>query len=265
MLELYHNDMSVCAQKVRIVLAEKKLDWKDHHLNLFEGEARTDEYKRLNPNGVVPTLITENGEIIIESTVITEYLDDEFPSPSLTPPNPYSAALMRLWNKQLDEGIHLSTASVSNAVAFRFRQVVTKSNEELKKYFDRIPDPVRRERLWDLTVNGTKSEHFATAIFRFEKLFSDMEICLRENEWLAGSDFSLADAAFTPYITRFDHLDLLGLLDKRPHTLKWYNRVCKRDSYKVAIQNRLDDSLVSLMSEKGSDALPEVRRIIDNG
>ena len=73
--------MSVCAQKVRIVLAEKKLNWKDHHLSLFKGESRTDKYKKLNPNGVVPTLVTENGEIIIESTVITEYLDEAFPSP----------------------------------------------------------------------------------------------------------------------------------------------------------------------------------------
>ena len=100
--------MSVCAQKVRIVLAEKELTWKDNHLNLFKGEARSEEYKKLNPNGVVPTLVTENGTIIIESTVITEYLDEAFSSPPLKPTTPFSKAAMRLWTKQLDESIMLA-------------------------------------------------------------------------------------------------------------------------------------------------------------
>ena len=73
MIQLYHNDMSSCAQKVRIVLAEKGLEWESHHLSLREGESRTSEYKKLNPNGVVPTLITDSNETIIESTVIMEY------------------------------------------------------------------------------------------------------------------------------------------------------------------------------------------------
>jgi hypothetical protein len=37
MIELYHNDMSVCAQKARFALAEKKLQWEGHHLNLRAG------------------------------------------------------------------------------------------------------------------------------------------------------------------------------------------------------------------------------------
>ena len=74
---------------------------------MFKGESRTDKYKKLNPNGVVPTLVTENGEIIIESTVITEYLEEAFPSPPLRPKKPYLTAIMRLWTKQLDEGVHV--------------------------------------------------------------------------------------------------------------------------------------------------------------
>lgn len=265
MLELYHNDMSVCAQKVRIVLAEKKLKWKDNHLNLFKGEARTEKYKKLNPNGVVPTLVTENRQIITESTVITEYLDEAFSSPPLKPKTPHLIATMRLWTKQLDEGIHVSTASVSNAIAFRYAHFEGKSKEEIKMHYDAIPDPARRERLWDLAMNGINSKYFSIAIFRFEKLFTDMEITLNKNEWLAGNNYSLADIAFTPYITRFDHLNLLGLLDQRPHILKWYDKIRKRDSYKVAIEDRLENKIVSLMIEKGKETLPEVRQIIDKG
>jgi glutathione S-transferase len=50
MIELYHNDMSVCAQKVRFALAEKNLSWQEHHLNLRAGEQQKPEYIKLNPN-----------------------------------------------------------------------------------------------------------------------------------------------------------------------------------------------------------------------
>ncbi len=78
MLQLYHNDMSTCAQKVWLTLAEKGLDWEGIHFNLREGPQHRPDYLKLNPAGVVPTLI-DDGRVVIESTVIMEYLDDRFP------------------------------------------------------------------------------------------------------------------------------------------------------------------------------------------
>ena len=69
MLELYHNGMSTCSQKVRFCLAEKGLDWTDHHMDLRAGEQHLPDYLRINPNGVVPTLV-DDGRVIIESTVV---------------------------------------------------------------------------------------------------------------------------------------------------------------------------------------------------
>ncbi len=146
MLRLYHNDMSSCAQKVRITLAEKDLPWDSIHLSLRKGESRTDEYKSINPNGVVPTLIAEDGTPIIESTVIMEYLDDAYPDFRLKPSDPISSARMRLWTKQLDEGVHDCLAIISNAVAFRYQHMQGRSPEELKAYFGGIPDPIRQNR-----------------------------------------------------------------------------------------------------------------------
>ena len=65
MLELYHNNISVCAQKVRIVLAEKNLPWTNHHLSLAKGDQLTAEFKKMNPRGVVPVLLHE-GNIVVE-------------------------------------------------------------------------------------------------------------------------------------------------------------------------------------------------------
>src|SRR3989304_8296636 len=99
MIDLYHNDMSVCAQKVRFAVAEKKLAWEGHHLNLRAGDQQKPEYLKLNPNAVVPTLV-DNGTVIIESTVINEYLDDAYPEPRLKPMDAAGAAGTGLWPEQ---------------------------------------------------------------------------------------------------------------------------------------------------------------------
>jgi glutathione S-transferase len=96
MITLYHNDMSVCAAKVRTALAEKNLKWDGVHLDLRGGDAQQPEYLKLNPNAVVPTLV-HDGRPLIESTVICEYIDDHWPEPPLKPADGWGRAQMRLW------------------------------------------------------------------------------------------------------------------------------------------------------------------------
>jgi glutathione S-transferase len=76
-LELYHNINSVCAQKVRIALNEKGQDAKKHILTL-RGDQNEPAYLKLNPNGVVPTLIHDR-QPIVESSLILYYIDDIAP------------------------------------------------------------------------------------------------------------------------------------------------------------------------------------------
>ena len=77
-LTLYHNGPSTCSQKVRLILELKKLPYVSKEVNLLAGEQHSPEYVKLNPNHVVPTLVTKN-DILIESNLIVEYLDDAFP------------------------------------------------------------------------------------------------------------------------------------------------------------------------------------------
>src|SRR5258706_8764083 len=123
MIELYHNDMSVCAEKVRFALAQKTIPWTSHHLNLRAGDQQKPEYLKLNPNALVPTLV-DKGTVIIESTVINEYLDDAYPDPPLRPAGATERARMRMWTKQLDEGVHAATSVVSSVIEFRYQTLV---------------------------------------------------------------------------------------------------------------------------------------------
>jgi glutathione S-transferase len=89
MLELYHSINSVCAQKVRVALAEKGLEYKSHLMTL-RGDQFDPQYMKLNPNGVVPTLV-HDGRPVIESAVILYYIDEVFAKPPLMPADPACA------------------------------------------------------------------------------------------------------------------------------------------------------------------------------
>ena len=82
-----------------------------------KGETRSKEYiAKLNKNGV--KYFVYGSDIIIESTVIIEYLEDQFPENPLRPFKPEYKAKMRLWNKKLDEVLYSSVAIISSCVHF---------------------------------------------------------------------------------------------------------------------------------------------------
>jgi len=260
MLELYHNDMSTCAQKVRLALAEKQAIWLSHHLDLRAGDQQKPEYIKLNPNAVVPTL-NHDGAIIIESTVINEYIDDALPGPALRPVSARSRAQMRLWTQQLDEGLHADTGVLSFSIAFRY-QIIGKADDEVQALINNVPDPVKRQRVRANVIEGVNSRYFKDAVRRFDGLLRRMEQTLATNPWLAGDTFSLADIAFAPYATRLDHLQLSPLWSHRPHVADWYDRIKQRKSYQMALVQWFNLKYLSLMEEKGQQEWPRVKAIV---
>jgi glutathione S-transferase len=260
MLALYHNDMSSCAHKVRLTLAEKGLEWESRHLDLRAGEHQQDWYVKLNPRAVVPTLI--DGNIVVpESNVINEYLDERFPDPPLKPAEPFGRAKMRLWTKQLDEGVHdAGIAVLSFALAFR-HQYITRG-EAGQEMLESIPDPVKRERRRDVIERGLDSQHFKNAVARLLTLYADMDSALSNHAWLAGDHYSIADAAFTPYVVRLDHLDVLSLLDRTPRVADWYTRIRARPSFADGIVRWENQKYLDLMKREGRENWPKIKEIV---
>ncbi len=104
-LILYDFGNSVCCQKVRITLRAKLLEWRAIRVDLFKAEQYDPQYRKLNPKGVVPTLV-HDGKPVIESTLICEYIDQTFPqAPQLIPADPWQQSRMRLWSKMVDDGL----------------------------------------------------------------------------------------------------------------------------------------------------------------
>lgn len=98
-LTLYDLDHSPFAARVRIAVRAKGLDVA---LVPPPGGARSEAYRRINPLGLVPTLVTEDGTALPESDVIVEYLDERFPEPRLLPETAEGRAHCRLISRVAD-------------------------------------------------------------------------------------------------------------------------------------------------------------------
>jgi glutathione S-transferase len=103
MMKLYDFLPCPYGQKVRIMLAEKGLSYELAEVDLTQGEQRRPEFLRLNPFGRVPVLVDED-TTVYDSTIIGEYLEDEYPEPPLLPAVGSSAlrAQARMWEDLAD-------------------------------------------------------------------------------------------------------------------------------------------------------------------
>jgi len=257
--EHYHNVNSVCAQKVRIALIEKGLDVKEHLLTL-RGDQFDPAYLKLNPNGVVPTLV-HDGNTIIESSLILYYLDDVFPDRPLMPKTPPLRHRVRMYNKLIDEYLHNSCMILTFATAFRpnFTKLPRETwLAEVNK------SPLRRRAEYKRSVieHGLESEFVKDAIAQHTKLLSWMDQSLQSGAYLAGDSFTNADCAVIPYIVRLELLKLAGLWDRYPSIADWWKRMRARPSVKAAIFDRMTETDWAPFRNLAPDPWPKVEALL---
>jgi glutathione S-transferase len=246
-LVLYHGLASTCSKKVRMCLFEKGLDFESHLLDLQKFEQHDPDYLRLNPNGVVPTLV-HDGRPIVESSIIIQYLDDAFPDPPLLPADPYARARARLWLKFSDDVAYGAVGiptweKISRPVASKL------SEKELEAVLARVPTDERRERWRKTATTGFSKEEHAQVAARAQQCFIRIEAALEYGDWLNGSTFSLADIAMIPFIDRLRNLnpELAGSPDW-PRLNGWYDRMSARPAFARAFNFQNDPRAAEMVN-----------------
>ncbi len=256
MLILYDYGNSVCCQKVRITLVEKGLEWQARKVDLFKTEQYDPNYLKLNPKGVVPTLV-HDGTPIIESTLICEYLDETFPDPPLIPKDPAERTRMRLWSKFVDEGLFDGTTELSFSAMFRER-MRNLSPELREKRFRNVGDPRRTDRFKSTYELGAQSPFVLHGIAAFERAFKLLEQTLAERggPWILGQRPTLADINLMPYVARLDYLGLLGVwIDERPRVRDWWAVASDWPSFKHGLRDLISEAEFADMRTYG----PKIR------
>ena len=263
MLTLYHNALSTCSQKIRLVLAEKGIEFESKLVDLVSGQQHDPEYVALNPKHVVPTLVVD-GEVIRESSIIAEYLDARSAANPLMPRDPLQAAKLRMWVRRIDDDIHGRTSGVLTHAIWTRRAVGSRSPEEIEKYLSGIPEEAERESRRDLIANGLTSPRFSGAVARMAAFLSDMEAALTGSEWLMGDRFTLADIAVAPYVLRVSDTGFGALWSegRRPAVADWFERLRKRPSFETAVTAWVPPPMLAALRSFGDGLSAEIRPLI---
>lgn len=195
MMKLYHHPDCPYSQKVRVVMAEKDLEYELVLVDLHKSEQKTPEFLKLNPYGRVPVLVDDD-VVVYDSTIINEYLNEEYPEPAMMPEDSASRARVRLLEDFCDTSLIPPTMVV---LAELHKAEDQRDKETLLRYQTEI-----------------------------SRVLARLESQLEGREFLGG-DFSLADAAFAP---RLMILPQIGVeIDSRlTHVLAWIQRVSERPS-----------------------------------
>jgi glutathione S-transferase len=228
---LHHAWASTCSQKVRLALAEKRLDYAGRVLNLRRFEHLSPEFLALNPDGLVPVLV-HDGFVVRESTAINEYLDDAFPEPRLRPRDAIGRARVGMWTRFIDE---VPTQAVKYPSFQRTLGPAIRNyaDAELEAALARMPNRDTAQRWRSAAREGIPHEQLAEADRQLRLTLERMEAALEKAPWLAGADFTLADVNMTPFVHRmasFPEYDLA----RWPNVAGWYARVRARPSFAAA-------------------------------
>jgi len=238
MLELYHAGLTTCSKKSRLCLKEKGLPYVSHYMRLDRFEHHTPEYLKLNPNGIVPTLV-HDGNVVIESGVINEYLDEVFPETPLRPADPLDRARMRVFCKMADE-YALPATRVPTWTRTKAAQLKAMDESEFNRVVKETPLVDHRLKLQALKGEGFSKKEFDEAYGRMDYVFDRAEAALAEGPYLAGAQYTLADIAILPYVFAFNQVRP-DLMQSHPLTRTWYERVMSRPAV-LAAYNPSDEA-----------------------
>ena len=233
MMILHHGWRSSASRRVRLCLEEKDLNYESHNVDMANLEHHSPEYLKINPLGVIPTMI-HDGQPLHESGTICEYLDESYPDQPLRPDTPYERAEMRNWIRHIDGLIH-------NLIIFNWRHHLQKvasqwSDQELAEKLKNIPSKERQESWLRVARKPYTEEERDAARAKLVQLLGRMEEALKPSGWLVGHAYSIADIAAAPFVKRIDEEIAPHEMDakKHPLTAEWWAKIQSRPAYERA-------------------------------
>ncbi len=257
-LHLFHYGGAPCAQRVRLVLAEKGIrrgpdvPWRSDaaaHLSAPAGtyigrpvslprqENLSEAYAAIHPHLVVPALV-HDGVLHIESVDIMNYVDRELPGPALMPDGEAGEACRSL----VARAAELQPAV--RHVTYRWSLGgLAKLGADKQAELERLDAPDSPEQLADFYrrfSNGEISEDtFADHVTSLTEGFREIEARLSDRRaWLCGEAYSMADIIWVVKVLRLDEAGY-PFAKSFPRVQAWFDRARARPGYQEAIARDL--------------------------
>jgi glutathione S-transferase len=207
MIRLYHFPLSPFCRKVRLTLAEKKLEVELIEERYWEPSP---DFLRRNPAGKVPILRLEN-RVLSESQAICEYLEESIPSPALMPRDIDARYEVRRLCSWFDDKFHAEVTS--------------------KLLYERINKKVMGHGYPD-------SKNVKLGAGRIKYHIDYIGWLLDQRRWLAGNDMSLADITAAAHLSCLDYISDVDW--NRNATVKdWYAKIKSRPSFRSLLADQI--------------------------
>ena len=208
MRTLYHLWLSPYSRKVRVALAEKKLEFE---LQLEKTWHRRPEFLALNPAGKVPVIVEDDGTVLSVSTPICEYLDEVYPDRCLIGLDPAGRAEIR---------------RLINWFDLKFGVEVTHNLVD-EKLMKRV-----------IGLGGPDSQAVRAGKHNIHYHLDYIGYLTERRTWLGGDDFSLADITAAAHISAVDYIGDVPWEDHAP-AKDWYARVKSRPSFRALLADHI--------------------------
>ena len=240
-IHLLHFMGSSCSQKTRIFLNVKGIEWESHHVDLSKNENYTEWFMGINPRGLVPVLV-DDGDVIIESNDILEYLEAKFPSPPLIPEGKEIESHDLL---AAEDELHLDLRALS--MRYAFPGAKPRSDEALEKYESfgtgTVAGTLDTHKETELSFfremqnnGGITNDQVHTSAHRFKEHYSELDARLAGSPYLLGTDFSLLDIAWYIYSVRLSNAGY-PLRELHPRVGSWFDQLNQRPEFLKEVQD----------------------------
>ena len=206
-MKFYDCSTAPSPRRVRIFIAEKRLDIPTVHVDLRNGEHLTDAFRGLNPWCTVPVLELDDGTTLSEAVAVCRYLEEIRPDPPLMGVDARDRGLVAMWEHrfEIDGFLAVTEAFRNQARGLKGRALTGPDGAE------QIPELVQRGRA------------------RVERFFAELDRQLADHPFVTGERYTIAD------ITAQVAVDFAGwikmsLPPECRHAADWYQRVSQRPS-----------------------------------
>jgi len=207
MNRLFHFPLSPFCRKVRLSLAEKKIEVELVEERYWE---KTSEFLRRNPAGKVPILRLD-GKTLTESAAICEFIEERYPNPALMPTDPEGRYEVRRLVTWFDDKFHNEVTS--------------------KLLYERVNKKI--------TGEGYPDSGNVKAGAKAIKYHLDyMGWLLDMRRWLAGDSMTLADFAAAAHLSALDYISDVDW-DRNANVREWYSKIKSRPAFRSILADQI--------------------------
>lgn len=211
-MKLYDTTGAPNPRRVRIFMAEKGVECEKVELNIVKGENLSDEFLAVNPRGMMPTMVLDDGTVIDETVAICRYIEEAHPEPALMGTDATHKAQVEMRQRHMEwDGLIPAMESFRNSFpGFSSRGLGGNVGEVAA-----IPEMVERGQ---------------ASLIRF---YESLDAYLADNEFVAGDSFSIADITALCTIDFAAGAARVPIPESCTHVLRWHEAVSSRDSAKA--------------------------------